>query len=1567
MPISAFTCINTLLPTIGPFNLSTLDGGNGWGTADVGLAQTVQPIVYQNPWSASGTVVDPVSGYWIGSSWSVAPAGSWVVWGSNPDVAISTNLGVGWTTVAGQGGDGFTDQINDYSNSVNTNTASTWGNAECAGRNTFNRFYLIGNNGRNNASYPFFAWAANDAQSWTQVMDANSSIAMAALNGTAYPSCWVDSQDNVYFMGSQQVWMSTTLGRVWARLPSTTFPPPRQYMTSVIFAPTPTSETVITVGGQSTTTNLALNDVWLTTSYGASWTLAASAAAFSPRASPNVAVASNGAIVLHGGHVSFNGTTTWLSDMWVSVNQGSLWYLVTSSTGTARSMAGTIIDPYGYFYIDSGWGVNAAGVGFSWLGDVFKSTLSVNNIASWGPQLISGFTAPASFACTQGQANVTFDFVSTPGSPGWGAIDQFIRVTNVPTNYVTNYGSNNINDWATAPAGSWLLFGTQPDVSVSTNNGATWTITSGVASNNGHLDIRDIPPNFPGTVGAVAGNSGCSHRTTFNRFYIIGNVQGGLSGFGAPWFAWATQDGSVWYQVMNNASSYAMAYRVNASSPGNYPAQCFVSQTERVYSVGGADTWQSSDLGVSWTAVVSTSYFPSRINFAAAVYSPTPAQDTMVIMGGEGVQDCWQSVNGGASWTVVSAALPWGPRGNMNLGISQNSVFVVMGGDCRSGVCGPNGQTVASPGLQTWNDVWISVTYGSTWYQITPAASAPPLSLAAVAFDAAGFMYLVAGQSSGYGAWTANQYKSTQSLITIASWAPRLTTGQQFTPSSSFSTPTTGAYPLGGPKSAPTSAVKPQNSLPCGPQLGLPVPSGANAAPFDFVYADNTNGWPTADLGLAVIPAPIIYEVAYTNSSYGTYWQGNAWAIAPAGSWLAWGSQPDVAISVNQGSNWTTIAGVGNAGLPNTSTADYTPIGTSLLYNAECAHRATFNRFYLIGNGDPIGTYTQVPFFNWASNDGLTWTNVLDNATSYAMATTLDINSGQCVVGVNDVVYYIGGSAMWQSSNLGTTFTPIIPTAGATAYMNYTGLGARQNPTAVIYSPTVDTDTIVVLGGGGGYYSAFANDVWSTTNYGASWQMLTLRAGWSPRQSPQVAVGLNGVMVLYGGMAWTNSTIAGTYGWSWFSDIWVSLNGGSLWYPLNGQSVAGPRAYGAMMVDSGGFVYVSSGEATWGNWLASAYRSPYSLYNIQQWLPLLNASIPIPSTLCPTATASNVAYLCMIEYSLPGNVDYPWSSATSMSFSYLSGTNQVTIVSGAGSRTFINRFGVQRTVAFTVAPLGTALSNNVLYLSSTPFDSSGLTLTMASPIQFPGAGPLATSTQLTIKNVGGYVMEAQSSRVDTGGTAFLSNLPGFTNITIGASNINSLAASYGACQAPLTFTNGLRSPTQPSASNGATTFRYTYSIGDGATYTITGSLTFTASSAFATTVDQLGNPYQTITGVTGTRTYTWLATGQTVVSTVSGLSTAYGSPDQRFYPYSLIASAPGVYTVTTVPFFDAAGVEFNISPSAPAPGMAPGSGTQYSATWLYMATSEATAALTDGPATSMPVVTLQQQTYALGA
>ena len=358
------------------------------------------------------------------------------------------------------------------------------------------------------------------------------------------------------------------------------------------------------------------------------------------------------------------------------------------------------------------------------------------------------------------------------------------------------------------------------------------------------------------------------------------------------------------------------------------------------------------------------------------------------------------------------------------------------------------------------------------------------------------------------------------------------------------------------------------------------------------------------------------------------------------------------------------------------------------------------------------------------------------------------------------------------------------------------------------------------------------------------------------------------------------------------------------------------------------------------------------------------------SSSASTSAPSNSASLCLILYGLPGNVDYPFSVATVVQFSYSptvirsSAGTGVTILAGSGTRTFTNRFGASVATSLTIAPSGTNSSDNILYLgSSSPFDQNGLTWILSSPVQQPGHGPSALYTQLNVYNASsGVIVEDGASRFDAVGQAFLSTVPGFNNISIPASNVNSLAVNYATCQAPISFTNGLRAPTQPSAGNGGMKLSFSYYISDGATYAVTCNLTVTTSSAFATQKDQLGNPFQTVLNVTGTRTYASLGTGISLTSTVTGLTRS-----GRFYPYSLLAAAPGVYSVNSAPLLDYDGLAFNVAPSVPGNGATPGSGPQYTVVEVSMYSSAPLSAvlLTESHYTQLPNAMLQQQQYAI--
>ena len=352
--------------------------------------------------------------------------------------------------------------------------------------------------------------------------------------------------------------------------------------------------------------------------------------------------------------------------------------------------------------------------------------------------------------------------------------------------------------------------------------------------------------------------------------------------------------------------------------------------------------------------------------------------------------------------------------------------------------------------------------------------------------------------------------------------------------------------------------------------------------------------------------------------------------------------------------------------------------------------------------------------------------------------------------------------------------------------------------------------------------------------------------------------------------------------------------------------------------------------------------------------------------------SASSGYLCFSTFGLPGTIDYPWSAAYSISFTYnpnpvLNGNSSAySILTGTGTRTFTNRLGTVTTVSVTVVP---SVTNNLLYVASNngaAFDSSGLTLSVSSPVQLPGTSPSATVSSINLFGYGGGVVEAGAYRTDLLAQVISSNVPGFRNVTIGASNLNALSVVTGVCQASISFTNGLRAPIEGNANNGAQRFFYSYTISDGATYQVTANLTISCTSAFATPEDQLGNQYQTVVGISGFRTYTHLPSGSTITSNITGIASST-SADQTWYPYVLLSSSPGVYSTNSVPYLDAAGLAFTVSPAAPINGNAVGAGatTPTIRVFTLNLNSNPTAVLTEATYLTLPQLPLQQQVYTL--
>ena len=314
------------------------------------------------------------------------------------------------------------------------------------------------------------------------------------------------------------------------------------------------------------------------------------------------------------------------------------------------------------------------------------------------------------------------------------------------------------------------------------------------------------------------------------------------------------------------------------------------------------------------------------------------------------------------------------------------------------------------------------------------------------------------------------------------------------------------------------------------------------------------------------------------------------------------------------------------------------------------------------------------------------------------------------------------------------------------------------------------------------------NEVWASSDLGVTWTLFP-RAPYVGRNHAAMRLSPNGVLVVVAGKTdevGTNPLTGLPNNNLGLNDVWVSLTGGVSWSLCTGMAQFPPRQDLNAVLDNDGYLYVTGGiNGLTGVDLADMWRSNISFHDIgavgaacgvtpspcgvglRCWpqsgrayecpcdFSLQGGDVPDISTLAltplqnpysPTNAASvlpNCAvpeqqlfpapvqgYLCFITYSLPGNIDYPWSVATTVNFLYdptlqtLPFGQAVTVLAGSGTRVYTNRFNNKLTTPFTVLASGLGFTHNLLYVGAPqPVDSNGLLFNTSAPIQQPGNGP----------------------------------------------------------------------------------------------------------------------------------------------------------------------------------------------------------------------------------------------------
>jgi uncharacterized delta-60 repeat protein len=539
------------------------------------------------------------------------------------------------------------------------------------------------------------------------------------------------------------------------------------------------------------------------------------------------------------------------------------------------------------------------------------------------------------------------------------------------------------------------------------------------------------------------------------------------------------------------------------------------------------DVWRSTDDGATWTQQTASAGWSARYG-QSAVAMP---DGSIVLMGGYGysngwtaLNDVWRSTDDGATWTQQTASAGWSQRYGQSVVAMPDGSIMLMGGYTNYGYYA--------------NDVWRSTDDGATWKLITGGAGwSQRYGQSAVAMPD-GSIVLMGGQSYG------TNFNDVWRFTTAGSNLQN--------PSHQYTLP--GIYPvtLQIYNSSGTNAIQKVGYITVTPEVIVkPLPNftanpTSGTEPLSVSFTDQSTGSPAG------------WTWYFGDEDYSTPWT----EVNASAGWSARYQQSSV---VMPDGSIVLMGGLTNSGYANDvwrSTDDgatWTQMTASAGWSARYGQRAVAmpdGSIVLMGGSTNSGVANDV----WRStDDGATWTRMTASAGWSA-------RYGQRAVAMPDgSIVLMGGSTnsgnandVWRSTDDGATWTRM--TANAP-------WSARWGQSAV----AMPDGSIVLMGGSTN--SGYANDVWRSTDDGATWTQQTGSAGWLPRYGHTSVAMPDGSIVLMGGI---------DPNYSYLNDVWRSTDDGATWTQQTGSAGWLPR-YGhtSVAMPDGSIVLMGGSTNSW--------------------------------------------------------------------------------------------------------------------------------------------------------------------------------------------------------------------------------------------------------------------------------------------------------------------------------------------------------------------------------------------------
>ena len=1004
--------------------------------------------------------------------------------------------------------------------------------------------------GLSNSGYMNDVWRSTDnGATWTIVNASAGWSARESHSSVAMPD------GSIVLMGGDEsgvgdrkndVWRSTDNGATWTEVNASAGWTPRKLHSSVAMP----DGSIVLMGGLSNSGYM--NDVWRSTDNGATWTLVNANAGWMGRFGHSSVVMPDGNIVLMGG--DDGGFMTYKNDVWRSTDNGATWTLVNANAGwIGREGHSSVVMPDGSIVLTGGfvppttnnyrndaWRSTDIGVTWTlvnanagWTGRVRHSSVAMpdGSIVLMGGYHFSGnmndvwrfmptgssaqnpshtYTTPGTYQIALQAYNADgYDSTRKAGYITVNAPAPVANLTGTPTSgqapltvSFTDLSTNNPTGWA------WY-FGDE-------NYSQAWTqqtASAGWLARYGHTSVAMRDGSvvlMGGSVGdlqndvwrsmdngitwqQMTANAGWSPRYLHSSVVMPdGSIVLMGGGYGKN-DVWRSMDyGATWTQVNSSAGWSARSGHTSV-----------VMSDGSIVLMGGLDShvtslndvWRSTDNGSTWQQMTAGAGWSPR-NFHSSVAMP---DGSIVLIGGNNgtnSNDVWRSTDFGATWTEINASAGWSARnGHSSIAMSDGSIFLTGG--------------YASDGWK--NDVWRSTDNGATWTEVNASAGWPARRDFSSVAMSDGSIVLMGGRASD----------GVSSINDVWRLIPTGSSAQN--PSHMYTIPgnyqvSLQVYNADGYNSTRKAGYITVNA-PSAPVVNFTGTPTSGTAPLTVSFTDLSTNNPT---GWAWYFGDETYAQAWTQQTASAGWSArfcHSSVVMPDGSIVLMGGNDnaifrnDVWRSTDYGGTWTLMTASAGWSPRSRHSSVVMPDGSIVLMG-----------------GDEIGFANGFKNDVWRSTDnGATWTQVTAGAGWSA-------RRSHCSTSMPDgSIVLMGGYAsggfkndVWRSTDSGETWTQVNA---------YAGWAAREGHTCVV----MPDGSIVLMGGNDGTMD-YSNDVWRSTDYGATWTRMTASAGWGRRSYQTSAVMPDGSIVLMGG------------GGSGLNDVWQSKDSGATWTQVNSSA-----------------------------------------------------------------------------------------------------------------------------------------------------------------------------------------------------------------------------------------------------------------------------------------------------------------------------------------------------------------------------------------------------------------------------